>query len=893
MNLRSASFAIALWLPAMVVGFFSGVTVAQSTTDPPPLATRAHLDFFESKVRPLLVEHCYECHSVQSGESEGELFLDSGPATLRGGTMGQALVPGKPDKSLIIRAVRYSDRNLQMPPTDKLSDESIQILEQWIQSGAVDPRSEASSAAGTDVASSERIDPADHWAFQVPHRALGADIETISKDDRDVIDSLAGTAANENQIRVAKTAPDETLIRRLAYDLTGLPPSLMEIRRFVESDRVDKFERLVDHYLAAPDFGERMARHWMDLSRYADTVGYALAGRERRLKDSEKYRDWLVDSFASDFPYDQMIRMQLAADRYDPENEKGHLHAMGFLTVGRRFLNRLDTADDRIDVITRGLLGLTVTCARCHDHKFDPIPTADYYSLFGVISSSEEKKDGPSALMLVDRAKPADSPVFVRGQQGNRGPIAPRQYLTALRRPDEPRFTDGSGRVELADRIASADNPLTARVFVNRVWGRLIGHPLVDTPSDFGVRTKPPAVDGLLDELAAEFSEHWSIKRLIRRIVTSRIYRQSSTVHGDAVEMDPDNQWLARANRKRRDFESLRDALLLVSGSLDRSLGGEPVEITLPTPSPRRTLYAKIDRQNLPSLFRTFDFASPDAHAPKRYFTTVPQQALYLLNATQMATLARRGAERARQIAGDDAPETLVKTLFQRILGREPSDQEASFCLEFLRKPARPAAAGFRSEKAWSYGTSPTDEKLRAMDFRRFKVFSQSRWQAAEKFPADGPLGHAFLGNESGHPANELAVVRRWTAPDSGVVKISGLMGHRNQQGDGIRAAIWIGDKLIFSETQKSNNRPFGPMQAKIEKGQTVDLVADPGGSPSFDSFFWTAQISLLTADGKVYESDSKRDFSGPVEDGVPESLDRLSQLAQTLLLSNEFAFVD
>jgi len=231
--------------------------------------------------------------------------------------------------------------------------------------------------------------------------------------------------------------------------------------------------------------------------------------------------------------------------------------------------------------------------------------------------------------MLADKQKPADHPILIRGQPGNNGPPAPRQFLTALREPNEPPFTDGSGRWELAQRIGSADNPLTARVMVNRIWGHLIGKPLVATPSDFGFRTEPPAVPEILDELAVEFAGHWSIKRIIRRIVLSRIYRQSAVASDQAVAVDPENRWLTRAVRKRRDFESLRDCTLSVAGSLDRSLGGVPVEIDQRQPNPRRTIYARIERQNLPAVFRTFDFASPDTHSPNRYFTTVPQQSCF------------------------------------------------------------------------------------------------------------------------------------------------------------------------------------------------------------------------------------------------------------------------
>ena len=904
-NVSLRNIAIVIFCVSMTgLGFAQEKTSQETATqqndakgkpDSPEIAKlkRQGLELFERRIRPLLIEHCYECHSAESGESEGGLLLDSATAMRRGGNLGPTLVPGAPEQSILIHAVRYNRRELQMPPTDKLSDDDIQALEKWIALGAMDPRKEKAPDDGDESIVASQADPSSHWAFQLPTYVSKSDRDEITGDDRDVVDSVVATVARSKKILIAELATDDVLIRRLAFDLTGVPPTAEQIEEFVNSGAIDKYERLVDTYLASPDFAERFARHWMDVARYADTVGYALAGKERRLKGSELYRDWLVNSFAKDLPYDQMVRYQLAGDRHDPENESGNLHAMGFLTVGRRFLNKLDTTDDQIDVISRGLLGMTVSCARCHDHKFDPIPTLDYYSLFGVLQSSQRKADGPSPLMMVDKKEPKDSIVYVRGQPYNRGPVAPRQFLTALRKPDEPKFSDGSGRVELAERIVSPDNPLTARVFVNRIWGHLIGRPLVDTPSDFGVRTEQPELVGVLDELAISFSQDWSVKRLVRRIVTSRIYRQSASVSGETLESDPDNLLLARANRKRRDFESLRDSLLKVAGHLDRSLGGEPVEITLPTPSPRRTLYAKIDRQNLPSLFRTFDFASPDAHTPKRFFTTVPQQALFLLNADQVASLAQSTAERVRRQTGHDDNEQLVQRLFEVILSRRPSENELGLCVGFLDKEVRPAAAEYRSNRAWQYGTSTTDDEVRATEFRPFKVFKDSKWQASEKFPADGPMGYAYLGSENGHPASKHAVVRRWAAPATGIVRIRGLMGHRSDQGDGIRAAIWVGENRIFLETQKSNNRPYGPFQARIQSGEYIELVAAPGETSSFDSFFWRTQISMVADDGRVFEAGSKQDFSGPVKSESAKTLDRIAQLAQALMLSNEFAFVD
>jgi hypothetical protein len=846
--------------------------------------------FFESKVRPLLVEHCYECHSREAGESSGELFLDSAAAIAKGGTMGQALVPGKPDESLLIQAVGYEDFDLQMPPAGKLDADSIEILREWVKRGAPDPRRSMEDADLTEPASPLEIDPSSHWAYNPPQRFRGS--VSTGEGDVDVIDSIARRAAEEAGLVIAPRCDDETLVRRLYYDLTGLPPGYDQIRRFVQSDSPDKVERLVDQLLASPAYGERFARHWMDVARYADTVGYALAGRERRLKGSERYRDWLIHAFADDLPFDDMIRYQLAGDRFDPENRDGNLDAMGFLTIGRRFLNRFDTIDDRIDVITRGLMGMTVACARCHDHKFDPIPTADYYSLLGVFQSSEEKPDGPSPLMMTDKEKPQDSRIFVRGQPGNRGEVAPRQYLTALRDPDEDRFSDGSGRLELAERLASSDNPLVPRVFVNRVWMWLVGQPLVESTSDFGVRTEPPELVELLDELSAEFSEHWSVKRLVRRIVTSRIYAQSSQPASEAaLSIDPENRLAARANRKRRDFESMRDAMLSVCGYLDRRIGGPPVEIHLATPVSRRTLYAMIDRQNLPSLFKTFDFASPDAHTPKRLKTTVPQQALFLMNHPQLGVFARQLADLVRDSA--ERPSQQIELLYRRVFGRKPDAGELAACEAFLSSPARERPPEFDSRKAWRYGTAPVNEESRAADFEPFRHFTGSTWQDGEKLPAENELAYASLGVENGHPGRRHAVVRRWVAPTDGKVEISGMVGHRNDKGDGVELAIWIGDRRVWRENQKKNNRPFRGIRGEIRAGESVDFVVSPRESDSFDSFFLRCQVSLKSGDGKLYGGDSERDFSGPISDAETQPLTRLEQLAQMLLVSNEFFFVD
>ncbi|WP_233148384.1 PSD1 and planctomycete cytochrome C domain-containing protein [Rhodopirellula sp. MGV] len=844
--------------------------------------------FFESKVRPLLVAHCYDCHSAEAGESSGDLRLDSATWSRKGGATGPAVVPGNIDASLLMVAVRYDNAELQMPPEGKLEAAEIETLRQWIEQGAPDPRTDS----GDDVESMSPmdIDPSSHWAYVAPKRAQSPELP--HPEDRDVIDSLARELASQAELTVGEPVSDAQLIRRLYYDLVGIPPTAEQVNRYVESDDETKRERLIESLLAAPDFGERFARYWMDVARYADTIGYTLAGKERRLKGSERYRDWLVQAYGSDMPFDEMVRLQLAADRFDPNNEAGNLDALGFITIGRRYLNGFDTIDDRIDVVSRGLLGMTVACARCHDHKFDPIPASDYYSLLGIIESSETKEDGPSPLMMVDKSDPHDSQIFIRGQPGNRGEVAPRQYLTALRSDDDQPFRDGSGRLELAERLADPNNPLVARVFVNRIWMKLIGRPFVDSTSDFGVRTAAPPSVEILDELASEFVTHFSVKRLVRRIVNSRVYAQSAVVtNAKTIEIDPDNRYLARGNRRRRDFESLRDSMTWVSGQLDRQLGGEPVEIHKTNPISRRTLYAMIDRQNLPSLFRTFDVASPDSHAPKRFQTTVPQQALFLMNHPQVGVLSHRLGEQISQSTID--PLEQVGHAFRRIYSREPSTVEAQAAVAFLARPVVELEPEFDSRLAWRYGTALINKDGSFEPFEALNRFVGATWQDAETLPSSSELAYASLGKDNGHPGRRHAVVKRWIAPANGTVSIRGMIRHPNDQGDGVELSIWIGDQLLRRIVQHDGEQSFDDLQGTVAAGQAVDFMIAPRSSDSFDSFNFNSHIELIGDNNQTFVADSSGDFSGPLTAESVEPLDRLGQLIQALMISNEFAFVD
>ncbi len=498
-----------------------------------------------------------------------------------------------------------------------------------------------------------------------------------------VLDALIAARQAAANLQRGQQADRLTLLRRLSFDLVGLPPTFAEAHEFIDDERPDAYQRLVDRLLASPRFGERWARLWMDVSRYSDTKGYVFT-EDRAYPNAYRYREWLIAAFNRDLPFDVFLKAQLAADRMQDQLTEDDLWAMGYLTLGRLFLrNRHDIIDDRIDVVTRGMMGLTVTCARCHDHKYDPIPAHDYYALYGIFDSSQDPED-KTALWLVDSERPHDSPILVRGSPGNRGPIAPRRFLTALAGEEGPRFDDGSGRLQLAEAIASRDNPLTARVWVNRVWGGLFGQFLVGTPSDFGLRCDPPAIPEALDYLALRFMDDgWSHKSLVRTLVLSETYKQSSETRSQPLAVDPENQLLWRQQRKRLQFEQLRDALLLASGELDAGkIGGASVNIVADPPAMRRSLYAHIDRQNLPGLFRTFDFASPDTHAPRRYATTVPQQALFLMNNPFALQAARALADRAKQSADGEVSATVQ--LYRLALARDPDEQELRWAREFL-----------------------------------------------------------------------------------------------------------------------------------------------------------------------------------------------------------------
>jgi hypothetical protein len=744
--------------------------------------TAADTAFFETRIRPVLSEHCYKCHSHTADKIKGGLLLDSRDAVRHGGNSGPAVVPGSPEDSILIQALRYTDEDLRMPPEEhggKLSDRQIADFTEWVLRGAPDPREPLVTADGKSYGGVGKK----HWAFQPLQKPAVPSVRnaawTQSPVDNFVLARLEAVRLAPNPI-----ADKRTLIRRVTFDLTGLPPTEPEIQRFLADESSDAFARVVDRLLASPAYGERWARHWMDVARYSDTKGDPPRRDDPRFPHAWTYRDYLIESFNTDKPYPQFITEQLAADlllkddtararaaKQEPPDDQSVLAALGFLRLGNQHDGRRnDIIDDRIDVTTKAFLGLTVSCARCHDHKFDPIPTKDYYSLYGVFANTTEPRlamlepaltsrlpvtaelteyldkgrelisrnedlqkqlqemrrarerdpqkrrelvraegqlqreivnlemnhpGAPArAHVLNDVPKPRDYPVLIRGEVGNTGDLVPRRFLEILSHDPKSRvaWKKGSGRLELAQAIADPTNPMTARVLVNRIWQQHFGAGFVSTPDDLGNMGGIPSHPELLDWLAAQFiASGWSIKQLHRTLLLTSTYQQSSQANPVALAADPDNRLLWRFALRRLAFEEIYDSLLAIAGTLDRTLGGKPVTPASDQFGKRRAIYFLIDRRNPPELLTQFDFPNPDTPTGRRFDTTVPQQALFLMNSPLVVETARKLTHRpAFELLERD--EERVASLYLAIFQREPTTDEIDLAVRYVR--ANPTGTG-------------------------------------------------------------------------------------------------------------------------------------------------------------------------------------------------------
>jgi hypothetical protein len=499
------------------------------------------------------------------------------------------------------------------------------------------------------------------------------------------------------------------------------------------------------------------------------------------------------------------------------------------------------------------------------------------------------------AMALADKAKPANSRVFLRGNPANKGPEVPRQFLEVLAGEKRTPFASGSGRLELAREIASPRNPLTARVFVNRVWGWHFGPALVRTPSDFGVRTEAPLHRALLDWLTAGFVEAgWSVKQLHRSILLSATYQQSSDEHPAAAAVDPDNQLIHRFNRRRLDFEALRDTLLAVSGALDPKAGGLPDDLTKEPFTTRRTVYGFIDRQNLPAMFRTFDFPNPDVSSAGRFATTVPQQALFMMNSPFAQEQARQVWRRA-DLKAAGAETGRIRALYRVLYQRFPDADELRLAQEFMQRPEVAPAPRPAFAAGWQYGRGTFDPGLdRIRDFQAWTARRDGRMSPGDKFP-DPMLGHLSLTAAGGHPGAtaDAACVRRWTAPAKGIVRIEGALGHANTAGDGVRGRIVSSLRGTLGGWTVHNQKLDTKLDAAgVEAGECIDFVVDAIANANSDSFTWAPTITF-TAEGDAPSRtwNARKDFDAPPKAALP--LTRWEELAQVLLLSNELAFVD
>ena len=928
----------------------------------------------------------------------------------------------------------------------------------------------------------------DYWAFQ-PVKSKTPDVS--SKWIKTDIDKFILQKMNEKSLSPSDEADKLILVKRAYYSLTGLPPTFEEVQGFLNDESPNAYDKLIDDLLSRKSYGEKWGRHWLDLVRFADTQGFLAGNRDTRYPFSYTFRDFVIRSFNEDKPYNEFIMQHLAADQMELK-DKRDLAGLGFLTTGERFLNkRHEIINDQIDVTTQGFLGMTVACARCHDHKFDPIPTADYYSMFGIFDSVEEPKldelpvieesknpelykkyqadlkkleqdleditqgfrdkieaewqkvaqdyveyifkqnsgnkdlakidsmgnqfrtrliidiknmmfkdrqnpvfrlitkatdkktdlsdtlkkelsykkfnkhlneaikakrpktkedvlelykeliveaqkdkekypefheaffgksfkaliyekqitryisnaeDGaynkaknaiknhytspgaPARAMVVkDKAKPTSPRIFIRGKRETRGDFVPRRFLQIIStKKSHEKFTQGSGRLELAQAIADERNPLTARVIVNRVWQWHFGTGIVNTPSNFGLLGARPTHPELLDYLADYFMKNnWSFKKLNKLIMTSAVYKQQSVNRADMASLDGANTYLWKMNNRRLTWEELRDSLVSRTGQLSE-YSGPPVEMLKDKYQPYRTVYGFVDRNNVNAAYKSFDFPSALVTCEMRSTTIVPQQGLFLLNSNFIMKTAKMVAGK---VSGNSEQEK-IDDLFKRVYGREASEAEVTFSKEFLSEANETFKEKAVPEWIFGYATLTDDKMLK--DFVQFKFFNKSRWQVSKNFP-DRKIGHAMLSSKGGHPGKTQAVVRRCKIHKSGTLSIKGTLKHKNENGNGVRVLILHNGSLMGEWDCKTKTISTSCENIEVQAGDFIDLVVDSKANPTSDSFEWPLDMQLK-ANSEVEEFSTVDSF---FDKKTVKEYSPLDGLAQVLMISNEFLYVD
>lgn len=758
----------------------------------------AAVDFVRD-VQPLFQKHCVRCHGPD--EQNGGLRYDDKEAALALADSGKhAIVPGNAKQSELLKRITSTHKDEQMPPKgERLSSAEVKLLTQWINEGAKWPQSAVVAKAKPG---------ADHWSFQ-PLRVVAPPAVKDVSWSRHPIDRFIQAKREDAGLAVAPDASLAVLLRRASYDLTGLPPAMEDLDA-LKKGRIS-FDQVIDRLLSSRHYGERWGRHWMDWVRYADTAG---DNSDYPIPQAYLYRNYIIDSLNADLPYDRFLTEQIAGDLLPAKTqaERNRLTiATGYIAMARRFGSLVErypwhlTVEDTLDNLGRTTMGLTLSCARCHDHKFDPISTRDYYGLYGifastrypfpgielfktqrdfvplipaaeaakkhqpfeketkrlteelnrclaqceelaqenaklerVISLDEQRRKKNELDSMLRRARdvgedlaahlkkmpaiptayavaegnPKDAAIQLKGEPERPGAVVPRKFLDVLggyTLPDSAKKS--SGRLELAKWLTDEENPLTARVIVNRVWQRHFGTGLVPTTSDFGLRGEKPTHPELLDWLAADFMRNgWSLKHLHRRILTSRTWQLSSQDLDDNITSDPTNTLYWKFNRQRLDAESLRDTLLLLGGSLDLTPQTRPHPIPSSKewkytqhhpfkdsyPSKKRSVYLMTKRLTAQPYFQTFDGADPNVCTTKRDSSVTALQALFFANDEVLHEQADKlGKKLASQPGSEDQR---LCEVFERLFARAPDADETRLLLQHLTAAKQQTS----STAAWS-----------------------------------------------------------------------------------------------------------------------------------------------------------------------------------------------
>ena len=785
---------------------------------------------FDADVASIFVRRCLECHKGR--EPSGGLDLATRAAAMRGGESGVAIHASRPEDSLLLQRVAAGE----MPPeqqkqSQKIPDAEIALLREWIAAGAVWPSGRTLDLyeATTDVRGGR-----DWWSLQKVQRPQ---VPKVSNTRRVVnpIDAFILSRLEAEGVEPAPIADRRTLVRRLYNDLLGLPPTHEQIETFVADESPDAWLQLIDELLKSPHYGERWARYWLDVARFAETSGYE---RDQEKPFAWKYRDWVVEALNSDMPYDRFIIEQLAGDEL-PDRTKASVIGTGFLRLGTWNDEpndgqdyKYDRLEDLVHTTSSAFLGLTVKCARCHDHKFDPIPQVDYYRIAaafwpGSIEPDDRKLLGgpsPEALGFADVLGWTDlgtqpSPLHVL-KNGSRhqpqetaepGPLSAVPAMFHLFEPPPEGAKTTRRRLQLAKWIARADNPLTARVMVNRLWQHHFGEGLVRSPNNFGFRGDQPTHRELLDWLAAEFvSSGWKIKHIHRLILQTNTWRQSSLhpKYEEYAERDFTNRLWWRSQRRRLDAESLRDAMLAVSGDLDPQLGGPSFRPTITadaleglsrkasawTASPeedqrRRSLYIYTKRHLLPPMMTAFDFADTTLSCAQRNVTTVAPQALGLLNNHFPHARSTALAKRVIETAGE-SQSSRIKAVWQFALGRNPTSDEADLASQHLASQRK----RFEDQQKAADRAEVTEPAVAKEVVRDGLVLHLRASVPNVEYDPDGNVARWLDLSGRQHHASQAAAARR---PD---VVEKGIGGQPAIRFDGKRRFLTVQGKLLTKE---------------------------------------------------------------------------------------------